>query len=87
MADILVELLAQQLVLIFQLEIFLRHPGVLRLQRGDSGTQFLKLFEQCRVGHASLTRPQNFCSKSVEIFINVDTNLFSTALPARESTH
>jgi len=55
MTDILVELLAQQLVLVFQPDIFLRHPGVLRLQRGDTRTQFLKLFEQRRVGHASLT--------------------------------
>jgi hypothetical protein len=45
MADILVELLAQQLVLGFQLEIFLRHPIVLRLQRGETRTQFFKLLE------------------------------------------
>ena len=56
MADILIELLAQQLVLAFQLEVFLRHSGVLRLQRGDTRTQFFELFEQHRVGHGSLTR-------------------------------
>jgi hypothetical protein len=72
MADILVELLAQQ--------------PVLRLQRGDTRTHLVKLLEERGVRHLALTRTQNICSKMKQYFLSADTNPFSTALPDREST-
>jgi hypothetical protein len=64
---------------------------VLRLQRGDTRTQFFNFFEQRGVGHTYLTAVKLFCSINITVFLKnlftAYTSPFWPALPARELGH
>jgi hypothetical protein len=74
MTNILVDLLAQQSVLLSQTGILFAQADVAGLQRSDARTLLFDVLEQRGVGHATLTGIQTGCSNSREKSFTDDTN-------------